>query len=170
MPIKKRTSIMSEEETTEPMSSLPEFGSGMMTTRKKSFNWLPLIIIIIVIILAGGLYLWGANGRWWGQPSLKAVFLVNGQVYFGQIARETSRDLYLNNVYYVQMQDQVQPATTEGEASTTIQVPTLLKRGDELHQPYGAMQINRDQIVVIENVGTGSQVYQQIEALEKVKK
>ena len=164
------TGSSSDYEPTEPMGSLPEFGSGLMAAPRKSFNWLPLIIIVIILAVAGGMYFFGLNANWWGKSSMKAVFLVNGQVYFGQISRETARDLYLNNVYYIQLQDQIQPATAEGEEAKTIQVPTLLKRGEELHRPYGEMRLNRDQVVAIENVGTDSTVYQQIQALANPKK
>lgn len=172
MPIKKRSVAMesNNDEMTEPMSALPEFGSGMMrqqSRRTSVMSWLLPIIIVIVVI---GLYIGGMMMGWWGKSNLKAVFLVNGQVYFGKISRETSRDIYLNNVYYIQLQDQEQPGATSTDPTKTVQVPTLLKRGEELHRPYGDMRINREQVVAIENVGNDSPIAQQIQQLNSAKK
>ncbi len=171
MAIKKRSvAVSSQDDSTDTMNSLPEFGSGMMPRAKKSFPWLALIILIVVVVLGGGVYMYGRNASWWGKPSMKAIFLVNGQVYFGQISRESSRDLYVNNVYYIQLQDQVDPTAAEGDQSKTVQVPTLLKRGEELHRPYGDMRINREQVVAIENVGADSPIFQQIQQLNSPQK
>ena len=135
-------------------------------TRRTSNAPKIIVALAIVVIILAGAYFLGFNKMMFGSNTgYKAIFLTNGQVYFGKITRETSRDIYISDVYYIQVQDQVQPATTEGEQPKTVQVPTLLKRGDELHRPYGSMRINRDQMVVIENVGADSKILQQIQTM-----
>ena len=142
-------------------SELPEFGSLLPRQDKKKIVWFwPVAAIIIVVFLTYGVlnYFPGAE-RYNG---FQAVFLTNGQVYFGIIAKENSRYVYMTDVYYIQVQEQIQPSTVEGEAPVTISVPTLLKRGQELHGPDGSLKLNRDQVIAIENVGEESQVWQQI--------
>ena len=39
-----------------------------------------------------------------GQTSWQAVFLTNGQTYFGRIVKENAKSIILKNVYYLQMQ------------------------------------------------------------------
>ena len=144
--------------------------------KKKVGNGGPLakiimIIIVIIMLLAYSLIFKGGSTNLFGmqtdKSSYKAVFLTNGQVYFGKLTKETTDYLYIDDVYYIQVQDQVQPSTTEGGEPTTISVPTLMKRGTELHQPFGSLLISRAQVVAIENVGSESQVMQQIEQVSQ---
>jgi len=148
---------------------LPDFGSQSAykpaEARGGRGHWFWSVLLLVVIAAAAaGFYYFNGFGR--ASQDYRAVFLSNGQVYFGKLTRETSRYLYLDDVYYIQVQEQTQAPTTEGGQPTTVSVPTLLKRGSELHQPYGSLLLNRDQVVAIENVGADSQVLQQIKQLQ----
>lgn len=91
----------------------------------------------------------------WGQERLSAVLLLDGQAYFGHLHETPFADTVdLRDVYYFQDAR----ATTEG-------LPLgLVKRGAELHQPLDGMQIRRDKILAIEQVGPSSPVLAAIAA------
>jgi hypothetical protein len=87
----------------------------------------------------------------------QAVFLTNGQVYFGKLYREKSQYAILREVYYLQVQQQLQP----GEQTPTANI-NLVKLGAELHGPTDEMRINRDHILFVEDLKSDSQVVQGI--------
>ena len=91
----------------------------------------------------------------WGTERLSAVLLLDGQAYFGHL-REVpwSDSVELRDVYYFQDAR----GTTEG-------LPLgLVRRGGELHQPLDGMQIRRDKILAVEQVGNASPVLAAIAA------
>ena len=92
-----------------------------------------------------------------------AVFLTNGQVFFGVIRREDQQTLVLDNVFYLQLVDQQLPPETEGGQPRTVQAPRLVKKSDDVYGPTGSVRINRDQVTLIEELRENSQVLQQIQ-------
>ena len=91
----------------------------------------------------------------WGTERMSAVLLLDGQAYFGHLREVPWSDtVELRDVYYFQDAR----ATTEG-------LPLgLVRRGGELHQPLDGMQIRRDKILAIEQVGSASPVLAAIAA------
>lgn len=87
----------------------------------------------------------------------QAVFLENGQVYFGKIASLNSKFVNLQSVFYLNSQSQ----SNEQKAEDSNQF-TLIKLGCELHGPYDRMVINRDQITFWENLKDDGQVVKTI--------
>ncbi len=90
------------------------------------------------------------------SPSFKteyqAVFLDNGQVFFGKMENSGAAYPLLRNVYYIGRQ-----ASPDGKQVKNI----LVKRGNEWHGPE-YMYLNRQHIVVIEPVSPTSRVAQLI--------
>jgi hypothetical protein len=87
----------------------------------------------------------------------KAVFLDNGQAFFGKLDEQGPSYLVLTDIYYVQnqvLQNQQEPAKKEVRN-------LLIKRGNEWHAP-DRMYIERKHIVVIEPVAANSRVSQLI--------
>jgi hypothetical protein len=82
----------------------------------------------------------------------QAVFLDNGQVFFGKLSDTRSPFLTLQDVYYVQ-------TVVEQENKKTANI--LVKRGSEWHNP-DFMRINTRHVLVIEPVGPNSRVAQLI--------
>ena len=82
-----------------------------------------------------------------------AVFLTNGQVYFGTMAGEDESRVVLRDIYYVQ--------TKNGNASGTD--ASLVKLGNEFHGPEDRMEISRPQILFIEPLKTDGTVAKAIE-------
>ncbi|CAN5717126.1 hypothetical protein BH23PAT2_BH23PAT2_04710 [soil metagenome] len=88
----------------------------------------------------------------------QAVFLNGGQVYFGKIIDLNSKNLQLEDIYYLRVNQQVQPSE-EGQAPVTGDGDiSLVKLGCELHGPEDEMLINREQIIFWENLKDDGQV------------
>jgi hypothetical protein len=91
-----------------------------------------------------------------GSPTFsteyQAVFMDNGQVFFGKLEKAGSRYPLLRDVYYIGRQ-----ASPDGKQVTNI----LVKRGSEWHGP-DYMYINKQHIVIIEPVSPSSRVAQLI--------
>lgn len=81
------------------------------------------------------------------SSKLQAVFLVNGQVYFGKIKDLNKEYLKMSDIYYLRVNQQVQP----GQPTNPNDI-TLAKLGCELHRPQDSMVINRAQVVFWENL------------------
>ncbi len=120
---------------------------------------LPAIIIVIL-----GVAVWSI----WRHPfdlssDYQAVFLDNGQVYFGNITKQGWRYIELTSVYYLQFRDPIQGSEANREPGGNI---ALVKLGEELHGPENRMIITREHILFIENLKNSSKAVQAIEADE----
>lgn len=93
------------------------------------------------------------------ESEYQAVFLANGQVFFGKIENAGAPYPLLKEVFYVQ---------TVANPETKQPVSILVKRGNEWHGPE-YMYINSKQIVVIEPVAKNSRVATLIEEAKKQK-
>lgn len=90
------------------------------------------------------------------NSKLQAVFLNGGQVYFGNITNLNDQFIRVKNIYYLRVNQQVQP---DGQAqSTDASDVSLVKLGCELHGPEDEMLINREQVIFWENLKTDGQV------------
>lgn len=134
--------------------------------------WIIGIIVAVVVVIAIVLSPWilqpASSDKALKSNQYQAVFLTNGQVYFGKLASSQGNFLELKDVYYLQVQQSVQPA---GQAEAAPQVQTevekatdddskvsLAKLGSELHGPEDSMQINREQVLFWENLNDNSKV------------
>ena len=117
-------------------------------------SWLSVPLMVGAALLAGCNFdsmRSGAAGSKYATE-YQAVFLDNGQVYFGKLESPESTFPVLRNVFYVQNQVNQE----------TKQVANLLvKRGKELHEP-DVMYLNQRHIVMVESVAPSSQVGQLI--------
>jgi hypothetical protein len=127
-----------------------------------------LLIIVVVAVAAvliylnrGELFSAGDKVSPIAGKTYSAVFLVNGQVYFGILKNVNSQYLELTDVYYLRVADQqIQPKEEEGGRQTQLE---LVKLGNELHGPKDKMHINRDQVLFFEELKSDSRVVQTIE-------
>lgn len=116
---------------------------------------------VIGLLVVSGVIWWFAQRA--GVPSYverdkyQAVFLQNGEFYFGKIQYANQTDVKLTDVYYVQKATAEQ--TTEEQASNDLE---LVKLGAEVHGPQDMMLINRSQVLYIENLKSDSRVTQLI--------
>jgi len=107
------------------------------------------VIILAVAVFFALRYVGALPGQ--GQVSTggyQAVFLSNGQVYFGKISGTTATDVTIEDIYYLQVEGQIQPER-EGQQQPRL---SLVKLGNELHGPQDKMVINRDHVLFWENL------------------
>lgn len=133
-----------------------------------------IMILIVVVIILGGLYFVDkyTSINIFGVQSAddkvtvtdwQAVFLSNGQVYFGKIVKQNDDTLILRNIYYLQVVQQPLQATQTGEAVDTQNQQqqnqlSLVKLGNELHGPQDEMHINPSQVLFTEQLKSDSKV------------
>lgn len=82
----------------------------------------------------------------------QAVFLDNGQVYFGELTDRDDEFYTLTNVYYLQIRQDPQAGEADSEDVS------LIKLGNEMHGPEDEMQINKEHILFIEDLKSDSKV------------
>ncbi len=135
-----------------------------------------VITLIVVIALAViGSFLWatgvfsggsaGAVGFGGNDQEYQAVFLSNGQVYFGKFSQNPG-SATLTNIYYLQVQEPLQPAEGQDAASQQAELK-LIKLGNELHGPEDTMRINPDHILFIEDLKEDGRVVEAIRRYER---
>ena len=129
---------------------------------------LTVLVLVALVAIAGGLYAQkGALLAMTGQtgaasaisaPSgFQAVFLTNGQVYFGEIKKEDGSYLTLNKVFYLQVKQPLQQADAKDAPASKPEL-NLVKLGTELHGPTDEMRVSRPQILFTETLKEDSQV------------
>ncbi len=132
--------------------------------RKLSKSWQIIIITIAVLAVAGlAAYQVLGVGSAIDKSKYQAVFLSNGQVYFGKLSGWGGVQPVLTDVYYFQADST--PSTgqaEEGAQQTTTQ--TLVKLGEEIHKPSDKLILNPDSVLFIENIEDDGQV---VEAIKK---
>ncbi len=102
------------------------------------------------------------EAKYIADDKYQAVFLNNGQVYFGKVTNMNSKYFNLHNVFYLNSQNQSSGSTSTDTSKTSSNNFTLVKLGCELHGPYDQMVINRDQVTFWENLKDDGQVVKTI--------
>lgn len=123
-----------------------------------------VILLFCITVLAVGVIgtLWFGNSsqtKYINDKKYQAVFLTNGQVYFGHIKTIGDDFINLQNIYYLQA------ATTTDKSGNTTQTGnySLVQLGcQQIHDPYNQMVINRDQVSFWENLQDNGQVVKKI--------
>lgn len=123
-------------------------------------------LVIIAVLLAFMAYLnWdmarGGVSDYVSDTAYQAVFLGNGQVYFGKLVEESNDYLVMNDIYYLQ-----RTSALQGENAVTGNDLSLIKLGNELHGPEDTMYIAKDKILFFENLKNDSRV---VEAIREYK-
>jgi len=127
------------------------------------------VIVIILIVGIGAYYV--QNGTFFPNQIIKdsgsgisdysAVFLTNGQVYFGKINTDNSQEIDITSIYYLQVNQAIQNSSTASPTPTPSASDTnvvLVKLGNELHGPNDRMRINKSQVLFTESLKTDSKV------------
>lgn len=130
----------------------------------KSKFFLYLLYAIVIIALAYAIYATKGFGLWKSKTDeaqksdWQAIFLSNGQVYFGHLTGLNSQFVTLKDIYYLQVQKPIQPKSEDEQGKLT-----LVKLGNEIHGPIDAMEINRDHILFVEDMKADGKVVQAIQ-------
>ncbi|HET7639181.1 MAG TPA: hypothetical protein VFK47_10615 [Ktedonobacteraceae bacterium] len=116
-----------------------------------SFIILLFSVTVLAVAVAGLLYFGGPKeGNIVKSDKYQAVFLTNGQVYFGHLQEVNGSYLNLQNIFYLNSADGA--SSTQSNNSNAQQNLSLVKLGCEVHGPYDQMVINRDQVTFWENL------------------
>lgn len=119
-----------------------------------------LLVVVVLLLLAGGWFAWrafNANNLGINHAKYQAIFLSNGQVYFGKLSVVNDQYFKLTNVFYIQ-DSSAEVTTTSKEDKTADGDKKLIKLGKEVHGPEDAMVINRDQVTMYENLKSDGEV------------
>ncbi|MBI5906838.1 hypothetical protein HY857_02180 [Candidatus Saccharibacteria bacterium] len=142
--------------------------------RKRHIDWVAktvrfelFIVIVGSALLLSAVSLWLATGNYKNAETkqvntkeYQAVFLANSQVYFGKIIDLNNKFVVLNDVFYIENQ---QNSSDSKNTTTNNTNYTLRKLGvTELHKPENRMVINRDQVTFWENLQDSGQVVTKI--------
>jgi hypothetical protein len=156
---------MARPTMSSPMQSMEPQGSSKAP-------WIILALVVIAIVVLGVLFrdkLFGGsaenkNGGTMGTGSeYQAVFLTNGQVYFGKLSGADGTYATMTDIFYLQVGPQQGSQTDpNAPAGTPQQQISLVKLGNELHGPVDEMHINRDHVLFYEDLKTDGQVVQAI--------
>lgn len=140
--------------------------------------WVILAIVLLVFVVAGVLFrdrLFPKDGaktateEQSANSGYQAVFLTNGQVYFGKLSGMTASYATLEDIYYLQV---TTPPSADGSQLNQQQAQqqqqlSLVKLGQELHGPVDEMKINRDQILFYEDIKEDGRVMTAIREYQK---
>jgi len=159
-----------------PMASPDSNMTG--PSRSSKTPWIILGAVVVILLVVGALFrekLFGGSMKPNGTVSVakssgyQAVFLTNGQVYFGKMSNISEDYATLKDIYYLQV---VQPplqgqaadqAQAQQQAAAQPQI-SLVKLGNELHGPVDEMHISKSQVLFYEDMKDDSQVVKAIEA------
>ena len=120
------------------------------------------VFLLVIVAVAAGFFWMKQTNLSGFQEDWQAVFLTNGQVYFGQVKKQNKVELVLKEIYYLQVTRPLQQ-TAEGEEQANPQGElSLVKLGNELHGPTDAMIVNRDHVLFVEDLKADSNVAQAI--------
>lgn len=152
--------------TATPATSAPKPTAFQPQVKEKPVNkykkywWIP--VVILVLFAVAWYFLRGNEGS--GQintSKYQAVFMNNGQVYFGKLHDFYGEKPYLTDVYYIQAADGSAANTDSKEAKSTQK---LIKLGKEIHGPENSLILNKDAVLFVENLTDGSNVVKAIKS------
>ncbi|MBI4127653.1 MAG: hypothetical protein HY459_01135 [Parcubacteria group bacterium] len=141
------------------------------SSRQNASLW-GVIILLVLLILVGvfivlrttGVLEPISSGNRESSERWQAVFLSNGQVYFGRLSGYRTKNPILQEIYYLQISPALQsqdPNVAQGQQQQSNL--TLVKLGNELHGPLDEMRINPEHILFVEDLKEDSRVVQAIQ-------
>jgi len=172
MPTTRKKTTTKKPEVAPAQDSVMDFEDFVASKRpqkRSGRSWMVILMIIIVIILAGAVYLTRTPSVSKSSQNFVAVDLDNGQTFYAKIVKEDDKNLYLDEVYYIQITQQTIPAPEgeEGAEPKTVNVPILIKRGQEITKPSGLLLVNRDKVISVEEIGPDSDIMREIQRLNE---
>ena len=135
---------------------------SMVKNNPKWLNILSMVLLIGVAILIVAVTLVFTRSsdnesKFVNTSDYQAVFLNNGQVYFGNIQDLNSSYVRMTNIYYL----------TQGTSSNSNNY-SLVKLGcQQIHDPLDEMIINRDQVTFWENLNANGKVVSSIKQFQQ---
>ena len=140
-----------------------------------------VLVVVVGILVVGGLVLVllltnrTDTTNVTNSSNWQAVFLVNGQTYFGHVDGVEDGFLMMRDIYYLTNKTNVTNETNDGEKAPLRQgyggsplrsETKLVKFGTERHRPVDELKINMAQVLMIEELSKESEVVKAIEGYE----
>ncbi len=122
------------------------------------------VAILVAALAVGFSHVGNSNeSKYINTGKYQAVFLNNGQVYFGKIQSMNTQYLNLTSVYYL-----TQASATGTSSTSSDSNYTLVKLGcQQIHDPIDQMLINRSQVTFWENLQDSGKVATSIKSFMK---
>jgi cytoskeletal protein RodZ len=175
---------MEEQRVNAPTGVVPGKGYAPAHRHKKRelTMWAQIVLLVVVVVVVAAVTWWvvtvhnnsntNSESSAVNTSEYQAVFLTNGQVYFGKLKVVNPNYLKLTNIYYLQVQSTSSDTTsasqlsasTSGTSGNNVQ---LVKLGNELQGPENMMAINREQVLFWENLKPSGKVTQAIDTYLK---
>lgn len=122
------------------------------------------LVIVVALIISIFTSKSEQQSKYINNSQYQAVFLNGGQVYFGKIGTLNDKYLTLSDIYYLRVNQTVQPNQSNNSSSNDV---SLVKLGCELHGPQDQMVINQGQVIFWENLKSDGQVTKAITEYKK---
>ena len=135
--------------------------------KRKTVLWLIIIVVLALVLLVVVNFLFSSETSFsrllnWVEPGkYQAVFLSNGQVYFGKVTDVNRDTLVLEDIYYLRIAQALQAGSEDDEQITGDNF-SLIKLGNEIHGPQDRMSINLSHVLFVEDLGDDSKIVEAI--------
>ncbi|MEI7632181.1 MAG: hypothetical protein WCJ60_02565 [bacterium] len=147
-------------------------GSSHKSSKKLSFKATKIMTVVLLfsvtLVAVSLITLLAIGGKqessYIKKGKYQAVFLNGGQVYFGKIGVYKDKYLTLSDIFYLRVNQQVQPGQTSATNANDV---SLAKLGSELHGPEDQMVLNRSEVQFWENLKDDGQVVKAITEYKK---
>lgn len=138
---------------------------GLLVSKFKRFIKILFLIIIVLAVLFGSYKIFKASNNSVVADSIAspyyAVFLSNGQVYFGKLVHNNKYELTLTDVYRLQVPDDMLILSQE---QITTEPFTLVRLNQEVHGPTNNLFVNKAHLLFYEQLSNESSVVKSIRA------
>ncbi len=124
------------------------------------------IAIVIAILIFGALFLFKSTTvSTIDSGKYQALFLSNGQVYFGKLSTLNSEYMKLTDIFY--LQTKAADATGNPQKTDSSSDVQLIKLGSEVHGPDDQMIVSKTQVLFFENLKADGTVAKSIDKYKK---
>jgi hypothetical protein len=132
-------------------------------------RWMRILTVVllagVVVLLVGVIFSFtrgsDGEGKYINSSDYQAVFLNNGQVYFGNIQQLNGNFVRMTNIYYLTQ-------NSSSSTSTSSNNYSLVKLGcQQIHDPLDEMVINRSQVTFWENLNASGKVVTSIKQFQQ---
>ncbi len=158
------------QQTRQQAPTIPPVAQQQYRPQQPRRNkWLLLTVGAVIVLVFVGLAVWKFMGVGASAPRgdrYQAVFLDNGQVFFGKLKNTEGHYLRLDDAYYTKKQDLPADATEEQKAAVNNNV-SLAKVGSEVYGPESTVQVRAEQVLFWQDLKSDSKVAKAIEDAQK---
>lgn len=136
------------------------------TNTRRRYRYVKFLIALVLLLAVCGV-IWKMAGTD-NKPRAdryQAVFLDNGQVFFGKLKNTRGAYLKLDDAYYSKSQELPEDATAEQKAAVTNNV-SLVQVGKEVYGPENNLNIKAEQVLFWQDLQKDSKVSKAIKSAQ----